>query len=769
MKNSLFYKATEEFNSYEKHVNAPYIRKDISFEKADRIILSVSGLGFYDLFFNGEKITKGLLAPYISNPDDLVYFDEYDITDKAKENNCIGLILGNGMQNAPGGRVWDFDLARWRSAPCYSITVTYINNGENRCIDIGSDFRCAPSPILFDDLRSGCFYDANLEIKDWNLYGFDDSSWNKVLIAEAPKGERRIADTDAIVITEEIKAKEIREARIDDRFVNRENMRLDTQFKFNKLGQKGIMYDFGVNTAGIFRLKIKGKKGQQIFIQLCEFMNSKGEPSYISTGSFYPDSYGQTALYICKGEENEIFEPSFCYYGYRYAVVFGLEEGQIKDDTIVMLRASSDLKERGSFECSDETMNTLGRMSRISDLANFYYFPTDCPHREKNGWTGDAAVSAEHMLITLTPERSYREWLRSICAAQNESGMLPGIVPTAGWGYEWGNGPAWDNVLTELCYQVYRLRGDLTPATECAEAMIKYLRYINGRRRDDGLIAIGLGDWLQPGRDAGDPVSPLYVTDSVISMYISKKSAILFDALGLEDYKKYASDLYESFREAIRSNIIDFDTMAAKPECQTSQAICLYYGVFNEDEKEKAFKVLLDLIKEKEDHFDCGMIGVRVIFHVLSDFGYGSLAFKMITREDYPSYGSWIKQGLTALSEDFLPPENWDNPNSQDHHFMGDFTSWFIQKVAGLKINSPEDFSIRPDFIEQLTFAKAEYDSPCGMIKVKWSRDEKTAVIIVEAPEAAKGNIIAPEGWKFSDISEKSRELKSGEYKLIKC
>lgn len=115
MENSLFYKATEEFNSYEKHVNAPYIRRDIAFEKAEKIILTVSGLGFYDLFFNGEKITKGLLAPYISNPDDLVYFDEYDITDKAKENNCIGLILGNGMQNAPGGRVWDFDLARWRS------------------------------------------------------------------------------------------------------------------------------------------------------------------------------------------------------------------------------------------------------------------------------------------------------------------------------------------------------------------------------------------------------------------------------------------------------------------------------------------------------------------------------------------------------------------------------------------------------------------------------------------------------------------------------
>lgn len=778
-----FFKATDTYNTYEKHVNAPYLRYEIEKNADYRNIITVSGLGFYDIFVNGKKITKGLLAPYISNPDDMVYFDRYDVTDLLEQGkNCIGLILGNGMQNAPGGRVWDFDIAKFRNAPCYAISVSLENDdGEEIGFeDIGKYFKTAPSPIIFDDLRSGCFYDANLEQNGWNKTGFDDSKWSDVINANTPRGEYRLCDTDPIVITKEIRAKEIRECVIDEEFNNRENMRLDTQFKFNKLGEKGILFDFGVNTAGICRLKIDGKKGQQIFIQFCEIVLSTGKVSYENTGCFYPDGYGQTVYYTCKGEKNEIFEPSFCYFGYRYAVVFGLEDDQIKDDTLVMLVANSDLKERCNFECSDETMNKLGRMGRVSDLANFYYFPTDCPHREKNGWTGDAAVSAEHILLTLTPERSYREWLRNICKAQAGNGSLPGIIPTGGWGFEWGNGPAWDNVLTELCWQTYRMRGSLELARDCSESILRYLSYISQKRRPDGLIAIGLGDWLQPGKEAGSPLSPLYVTDSVISMYICRKAYDLFNALNLEYHRNFALSLYNSFREAIRKNLIDFNTMTVRSRCQTSQAICIYYGVFDDSEKNTAFNVLLDLIHERDDHFDCGMIGVRTIFHVLSDFGYGELAYQMITRDDYPSYGSMIKQGLTSLAEDFLPPEKWDYPNSLNHHFMGDITSWFIQKVVGITVNprfiSPDDFDIRPDFISRLDYAKADYDAPCGKISVDWKRADDYIQLSVAVPEGATGYIVLPKGWCFVDEknSESSLDrqtllmLKSGVYKCKK-
>lgn len=774
---SVFFKATDEYNTYEKHVNAPYIRKKFACPEFEKAYIVISGLGFYELYLNGRNITKGLLAPYISNPDDIVYFDKYDVTDLLGESNVVGLILGNGMQNAHGGRVWDFDIARFRNAPCFAASIIYVDkDGNETAVEADDSFRCHPSPIIFDDLRSGCFYDANLEISDWLSADYDDSGWCNVRKADNPRGEYRFCDADPIVIAKEISPVDIGKVRLADNLDNRENMRLDTQFKFNKGGKEGILFDFGVNTAGIFRLKVDGRKGQEIFIQFAEHKMSNGEISYANTGSFYPDGYGETAYYICKGEKNEIFEPSFCYIGFRYAVVFGLDENQINSETLTMLVANSDLKERGGFECSDETMNSLGRMGRISDLANFYYFPTDCPHREKNGWTGDAAVSAEHVILTLTPEKSYREWLRNICKAQADDGRLPGIIPTGGWGFAWGNGPAWDNVMTELCWQIFRMRGDLTPAKECSESIFRYLSYISQRRRSDGLIAIGLGDWLQPMKGSGSPNCPLCITDSVISMYICQKAAYLFKALGLEMHYDFAEKLRSSLKEAIRRNCINFATMEVVSHSQTAQAICIYYGAFEESEKQAATKVLVDLVHEKGDHFDCGMIGVRTVFHVLSDGGFGELAYKMICREDYPSYGILLRQGLTSMPEDFLPESNWDNPNSLNHHFMGDITSWFIQKVAGIRVNprlsSPDDFDIQPDFIPQLENASAFYEAPCGRVEVSWKKSDGGYSLEVVAPEKATGYIKLPYGFCFVDAenpySTLSRssvtEIRSGKF-----
>ena len=759
-----FYAATHEYNTYEKHVNAPYIRRTFTVGEVRKAELVVSALGFYELFLNGEKITKGLLAPYISNPDDIVYFDAYDVTALLHDGkNTVGLLLGNGMQNNPGGEVWDFQIASFRGAPRFALRLQCtLKDGEVYTLEADESFCTAPSPILFDDLRSGVFYDARLEQDGWCCPDFDESAWTPVYRTETPRGEFRLCEADPIVITKEIAPVEIREAKLCSLFDNRENMRKNTQFKFDFRGKTGVLFDFGVNTAGILRLRINGHAGQQIYMQMCEFVNSGGEASYQNI-NFYPDGYAQSDLYICKGEGEETFEPSFTYHGYRYVMVFGLTPEQVKRETLTMLVANSDLETRGAFSCSDETMNKLGEMARRSDLANFYYFPTDCPHREKNGWTGDAACSAEHMLLTLTPETSYREWLRNICKAQNDSGALPGIVPTGGWGFAWGNGPAWDNVLTELCWQVWRMRGDLTPAKECSASILRYLAYIDSRRRADGLVAVGLGDWLQPNRGAGSPVAPLYLTDSVITMYIAKKSADLFRALGKPLQTQFAETLYRSMREAIRKNCIDFATMTVRSRCQTAQAICLYYGVFDGGEKAEASRVLVQLIQEADGHIDCGMIGLRALFHVLSDCGQGELAYRMITRPDGPSYGAFLEQGLTSLPESLLPCDKWDYPDSLNHHFFGDIVSWFIQRVAGIRVNpdcaSPDHIDITPDFLPSLSHAEANYTAPAGKVSVRWQKDGGKVALHIEAAEGIYGEIRLPAGYVFLDTAHPYDDL----------
>ena len=562
-----FIAATEEYCVIENHIPAPLIRKNFAVNGggAEATVL-ICGLGFYELRINGIRVSK-LLAPYISAPDDVIYYDLYDITEHLRlGENVIGIILGNGMQNAFGGTTWAFDKAHWRGAPkvALRLDISYIDGGAY-ALESDQSFKASPSPICFDELRCGEYYDARLELHGWDLPGFNDSDWQNVLIAPTPRGEPRLCAADPIIV-----ACELRPVTVERQ-------------------EDGWLYDFGENCAGVCRLRINGSKGQKIIMTHGELLvNGKLDVTHIS---FFPKGYFQKDIYICKGGGVEEYTPKFTYHGFQYVFIEGVTEEQATNGLLTYLVMHSDLKERGGFSCSDEVANTLQALTRRSTLANFFYFPTDCPQREKNGWTGDAAVSAEHTLLNLEAEVSYIEWLRNIRKAQKEDGQLPGVVPTGGWGYEWGNGPAWDCVLTYLPYYTYVYRGNRNILKENGTAIFRYLHYISGlTRQKDGLVEAGLGDWCPPGRRVDDYKAPLIVTDSIISMDICRKAEFIFKTLSWDPEMDFAHRLYESLRLCIRENLIDFDMMVAMGNCQTSQAMALYHGVFDDAEKPTAFK-----------------------------------------------------------------------------------------------------------------------------------------------------------------------------------
>lgn len=707
-----FITATREFNSFEKHVPAPYIRKSFFCEEETVGKLRVAACGFYELYFNGKKITKGYLAPYISNTDDYVYYDEYTVT-LDKGENVIGLLLGNGYQNNPGGYIWDFDKASFRSAPKVAVELTYKTaDGKQAEILSDTDFKSYPSPIIFDDYRFGEGYDARLELAGWCDRGFDDSKWKSVLKAEPPLGELRLCTAQPIVKETELKPVNI--FKEDDSYI----------------------YDFGVSNAGVCRLCINGEPNQKITLQHTDLLLD---------GRFYFKNIWfdrewerdreivHTDTYICAGGRAE-YTPTFTYHGFRYVKVTGITEAQATEDLLRFVVFHSDLKSRGGFSCSDSVANRLQEMTRRSDLSNFHYFPTDCPQREKNGWTADAALSCEQLLLNFNPELSYREWLNNIRKAQDENGALPGIIPTTGWGFKWGNGPAWDCVLVYLPYFTYVYRGETKMITDSVGAFVRYFKYLASQREDRGLLHIGLGDWCHVGRDV--PKAPLEVTDSIISMDIASKAAFLLQHVGKLDEAKFISGFADEMRRAVREHLINFDTMTVKGECQTSQAMGLFYGVFEPCEEQAAFNVLLELIHAENDFMDVGVLGGRVIFHVLSRFGYSDLAYKMITRPEYPSYGNWVERGATTLWENFSPDSVW----SPNHHFWGDISAWFIKCIAGIHYNPTAknlNFTlIAPHFIETLQNASGFYESPRGKISVSWERDGEEVVLSVKAPSS---------------------------------
>jgi len=744
-----FIKATEDFTTFDAAVPAPYIRKRFSCDAPCTAQLRIAACGFYEIYVNGKAYTKGRLAPYISNPDHYIYCDVYTVPLDAGEN-VIGLWLGNGFQNNPSGYIWDFDKAPFRSAPMVALILTYTNAaGEAVRLESDASFKTAPSPILRDDYRFGEIYDANAEIPGWNGKGFDDTAWKPVIEASpvhgdlehiakaigvkydglAARGEIRICEAEPILVEKELKP-----------------------IRIMKEGD-GYIYDFGESNAGVCRLTVNGTPGQKISMTHADLLQADGalDMAHMWFQNYW-DRDIQLAhkdIYTCKGEGTETYTPTFTYHGFRYVKVEGIRADQAVPELLTYVVFHSALKSRGGFTCSDETVNKLQEMTRRSDLSNFHYFPTDCPQREKNGWTADAALSAEQVLLNFNPENSYREWLRNICKAQDNRGALPGIVPTGGWGFVWGNGPAWDSILVYLPYFVYVYRGETEMIREAATAFMAYLQYLTTRVDADGLMHIGLGDWCPVG--GGTPKAPLELTDSVMSMDIANKMAFLFDAVGMKAQRDFAQSIADGFKSAIRKHLIDYGTMTAAGNCQTSQAMCIYYGVFTAEEAQTAFARLLEMVHAQDDHMDVGVLGGRVLFHVLTAFGYGDLAYKMITRPDYPSYGNWVARGATTLWEDFMP----DMVSSANHHFWGDISAWFIKCLAGIRFNPHGDditkVDIKPVFVQALDHAEGYYEAPHGRILSRWVRSGETIVLTLEIPETMRAALHLPDGYVLED------------------
>lgn len=756
-----FYCAGEEMCSFEKHVPAPYFRKDFELDFIpEGAELTVCGLGFYELWINGENITKCPLAPYISNPDDICYYDNYDITNKLKYGkNTLGFMLGNGFRNSFGGFIWDFDKAPLRGPVCLAFAFEAVSSDKSLFFEADETLLTHPSPVTFDDIRMGCRYDARLELPGWNTPEYNADDWkNAVRCKKPPLGVPTLCKADLIAVREERKAVSI-DFYAELPFMY-ENSSPDAKPYEKSIRKNVYVFDFGVNDSGVTKLKINGKPGQKITIRHAE--HNVGGKFSINTISFNRDEtrdlymdYAQTDEYICRGGYEE-FVPSFKYDGFRYVYVEGLEKEQVTPELLTFIIESSDVKPRAEFVSSSEELNKLQECVRRSDLSNLFYIPTDCPHREKNGWTGDMNVSSEHHLLNLKSSNTLREWLKNVAASQKPSGELPGIVPTGGWGFEWGNGPSWDAVCAVLPYNLYRFEGDISIVYDSADMIVRYIKFAESRLNEKGLADTGLGDWVDPfAYENGKITAPLEVT-STLSLYdMAVKAQHLFNEACLESEAQIARTFAEKLRNAFRKHLISFPECTAAGDCQTSQAFAIDAGMFDACELPQARKKLVEIIHRDGDVNTCGMLGIRHIYHALTNAGETDLAYKIVLDKSRTCYGHWLLHGITTMCESFMA---WDGPyvDSRNHHFLGDISSWFIQDITGLRPNPTAtditNFEICPHFPKKLDSASAVYDSACGKLSVKWERKGNGSYILeIEVPRGCKVRLKLEDGYVLPD------------------
>ncbi|MBQ7839971.1 MAG: family 78 glycoside hydrolase catalytic domain [Lachnospiraceae bacterium] len=453
--------------------HAPLFRKKFQLDEVKNARLYVCGLGYGYYYINGRPVSEDLFTAPVSNYTKTLWYNTYDVTGLLiPGENCIAVWCGNGWYNEDFPNAWDFDKAVWRDVP---KCILKLEVDGVTALTSDDTWKCQPdSAIWFNGLRNGEFFDARKYDGDWTKADYDDSLWTEAAADDnPPKG-----------IFRECKCEPIREEKVY------------ACQKVIKTGEQKYVFDFGQNMSGYIRLHIAGKEGQLLTIRYAEQLKADGSRELNNMARVYPESEFQTDKFICSGKRMT-WSPRFAYHGFRYIEIEGLKNRE--EAVVEAVFVHQAVEKRTEFECSNSFLNQLFYAGQMSTYSNMFYQITDCPTREKLGWANDAQASAEQILTDFKAERLLEKWLQDIRDAMREDGALPGIMPTAGWGYHWGNGPVSDGVLFELPYRIYLHTGNALPLAESWEWFDRYLAFLDSIRDADGFVRYGLPDWARPG------------------------------------------------------------------------------------------------------------------------------------------------------------------------------------------------------------------------------------------------------------------------------
>lgn len=708
-----------------QRIASPLLRKTFEASKpVKRATAYICGLGFFELRINGGKVGDSVLEADFTRYDKRALYVTHDVTALIKQGaNAIGVMLGNGWYNCHSRDAWDFDHAAWRNTPrlLFQMRVEYADGSSDLVVSDGS-WKTALGPVVFDCIRNGETYDARLEKRGWDMAGYPEhpepvegrSDWKPVEIVDGPGGKLVAQSVPPVKVMETIRPVKLTEPK------------------------PGIfVFDFGCNVAGWCELSVAGPVGTRVTLRYDERLHADGTLDQQNAVHVYSGEF-QTDIYTLKGVGAETWEPRFVYHGFQYVQVEGFASKPTVDSLLAKVVHTS-FDKTGEFECSDHLLNKIQRNTLRSYVSNFVGYPTDCPHREKNGWTGDAQLAAETGLYNFGAEAGYSRWMYDFDDCQREAGDLPGIVPTGTWGYNVG--PAWDSAYMLIPWYLYLYRGDAGPLKAHYEGFKRYVDYLTSRSQDH-IVSYGLGDWCPPEGGSSGYATPAALTSTAYYYVDAKIVAEVAKMLGkAEDAHKY-SELAEEIRKAFIGKFYDPKTGTYEGGEQCGMAAALYQGLVPSGEKDKVMKALVAEIEKRGGHVWAGILGAKYILHALTDNGRADVAFGITTKRDFPSWGCWIEQGATTLWE------NWSGGGSRNHIMFGDIGAWFYEALAGINPDPAKPgfkhIIIRPRPVGDLRYVRAWHRSPYGSIGSSWNRGAGKLNLGIEIPANTTATVYVP-------------------------
>ena len=722
-----------------------YFRKEFALSKKVKSArLYATSLGFYELHLNGAKVTTDLFTPGWTSYKKRLQYQTYDVTSMLKGQNAIGVVLSDGWYR--GNLGWSKKGAYYgdQLALLTQLQITYTDGSvESICSDT-SWKATANGPIRGSDIYNGEKYDARLELTGWDKTGYDMGNWSAPLTFNQ--------SNDILIAPQGIPVKAIQEIKPIRQFVT----------------PKGeSVLDMGQNMVGWVRLKVNGKKGDEITLKFAEVLDK--------AGNFYTDNLRgakATDVYILKGEGTEIFEPHFTFHGFRFVKIDGLSAAPTFDQ-ITGVVIHSDMKPTGNFSCSDTLINKLQHNIQWGQKGNFVDVPTDCPQRdERLGWTGDAQVFSMTAAFNFDVAAYYTKWMGDFTADQGADGKVPHVIPNV---FKEGDGgaTAWADASVIVPWTVYLSYGDTRILEAQYPSMKGWIGYMTARAGEKRLWTgdSHFGDWLAFATTHSDYPGATTEKDLIATAYfyysttlLSKIAAIIGQKDDVRKYQKLASEIKEAFNK-------EFVTPNGRlvSHTQTAYALALAFNLLPESQVSKAAEYFAGDVK-KFGHLTTGFVGTPLLCKTLSAIGRDDLAYMLLNNKKYPSWLYPVLQGATTIWE------RWDGQkpdgtfqdvgmNSFNHYAYGAIGEWLYQHVAGIRINEYhpgyKHFYLAPHPGGGLKNASAAINTLYGKISSSWKIENDNFVYDVIIPANTNATVSLPYA-KADQVKQDGLPVKAG-------
>jgi alpha-L-rhamnosidase len=704
--------------------------------------------GVYEFFLNGSRIGTQELTPGFTSYPVRLQVQTYDVTSvlQTGSNECEVILTDGWFRGRTG-----FTQAR----NGYGDTLAFLAqlHAGDTVVTTGPEWKSASGPILTADLMAGQSEDRRRIAQTWEPVTVGAYDLTRLESSPAPP-VRRVQELRPVTV--------------------------------QQVGPDRHVVDFGQNINGWVRLSGLGPSGTATTLLHGEKLDATGDVSQDNLRGYDPASgsvleVGQVDRVVSDGSVDDTFEPRHTTHGFQFVRIDG-RTGELGSNDISAVVVHTDFNRIGSFRCSDERLNRLHDAAEWSFRDNACDIPTDCPQRERSGWTGDWQIFEPAAAFLYDVAGFSIKWLRDLASEQLPDGRIPNFAPDP-FRYKEAASPlpiepgssGWGDAIVLVPWELWRAYGDAGVLAEMWPSMVAWLNYCATQAREHRSQArregrpepapheaflwdtgFHWGEWLEPGGSE----FPLLDADhsAVATAYLHHSSRLMSRIAGILGY-----DAEQRQFESLSSHVLDawqreFVTTEGRlePDTQATYVRSLAFDLVPGVMRPRMADRLVELVRSAGTHLATGFLATPHLLPVLADSGHAKVAYDLLFQETPPSWLYMIDQRATTIWESWQGDQN-GSVGSLNHYSKGAVISFLHRYVAGIR--SLDDhpgyrrFRVQPLPDPRLDWVRASHESPYGRIESSWARKEEGELRLrVTVPPGTSAEVLLPDGTSHEQL-----------------